>query len=67
MDSLIRKVLDRCGYDCDPTEDNVIQAFLDYVDSGIFRNLSLDEAEEMVKDGDITIEDICRNLLKKVG
>lgn len=64
MEQLIQKVFDRIGYDCEPTEYNLQQAFLDYVDAGCFENLTVDEAKEDIEDGDITLKQICYNLLK---
>lgn len=68
MEELIRKTLNHCGYsDAEPTRNELIACFLDYCDSGVFRNLSYDEAKELIEDGEITLEEICRNLLKRVG
>lgn len=66
MEDLIRKVLDHCGYfDDEANEDNLTQCFLDFVDSGIFGNLDVYEAEEDIKNGDITLKQMCYNLLKR--
>lgn len=64
MKELIQKVLDHCGYDLEPTEQNLTECFLDYVDSGSFGNLSVEEAEEEIEDGEITLKMMCINLLK---
>jgi hypothetical protein len=65
MNSLIRKTLREIGYnDCDPTENELINAFLDFVDSGAFRNLTYDEAKELIAEGEITLEQMCRNLMR---
>lgn len=65
MKDLIQKVLDHCGYEGEPTESNLIECFLDHVDGGVFGNLTVEEAEEEINDGEITIKQICYNLLKR--
>jgi hypothetical protein len=66
MKELIRKTLDHCGYTQeDATEENLEMCFLDYVDSGAFGNVDVDEAEELIRDGEITLKQICYNLLKR--
>lgn len=65
MKDLIRKVLDHVGYNEDEaTEQNLINAFLDFVDSGSFPNLDYDEAKDLIEDGEISIKTMCSNLLK---
>jgi hypothetical protein len=65
MKELISKVMDRCGYDMEPTEDNLKEMFLDYVGSGYFGNLSIEEAEEEIDSGEISLKMMCYNLLKR--
>lgn len=60
---LIRKTLLHCGYEGEPTEENLLECFYDYVDSGAFKNLSLEEVKEEVQEGEITLKSICFNLL----
>ena len=64
MSNLIQKALSKAGYDSQPTESNLTECFLDYVDSGVFSNLTTDEAEDMITDGEITINDMCRALMR---
>jgi hypothetical protein len=64
MKELIQRVLDHCGYEGEPSEDNLKHCFLDYVDSGIFGNLTSEEAEKDIESGDITLKMMCYNLLK---
>jgi hypothetical protein len=65
MKELITKVLDHCGYShLEPTEENLINCFLDYVDTGAFGNLDYNEAKELIEDGEISIKTMCSNLLK---
>lgn len=60
---LLRKTLDHCGYNEEAaTPENVVKCFYDYVDSGVFRNIDLDEARDIVKEN--SIETICKNLLR---
>lgn len=64
MQDMIQKVLEHCGYDdLEPTEENLIACFLDYVDCGRFGNLTYEEAKEEVETGDITIKSIINNML----
>ena len=64
-ENTFKKVLDHIGYyNSEPTEENVIAAFLDYCDSGAFHGLDAEQAEEDINDGTITIGEICYNLLK---
>ena len=65
MKELIQKVFNHIGYDCEPTEDNLQQAFLDFVDAGVYGNLTIEEAEEEIESGDITLKHMCYNLLKR--
>lgn len=54
-----RKALDRAGYhDTEATEKNVRECFSDYVDTGFFADLTLEEVDE------ISTEEICRALLR---
>lgn len=64
MTDLIQCVLDHLDYDGDPTEENLIRCFLDFVDHGKFGNLDYEEALDMINDGELTIKMICYNLLK---
>ena len=64
MTNLIQQALSKAGYDSQPTESNLVECFLDYVDSGIFSNLTSDEAEDMITDGEITVNDMCRALMR---
>jgi hypothetical protein len=65
MKELVKKVLDRTGYShLEPTEENLIEVFLDYTAHGVFGNLSYEEAKQDIEDGDITLKQICYNLLK---
>jgi len=64
MIDVYEKVLLAAGYKCAATEQNVINCFLDYVDSGAFGSLEYDEAKEAIEDGEITIDQICRNFLR---
>jgi hypothetical protein len=65
MKDLIQKALDRSGYSyMEPTEENLVHCFLDYVDHGVFGNLDVEEAEDLIKDGEITLKMMCYNLIK---
>lgn len=62
--NLIQQTLSHCGYDLTPTESNLTECFLDYVASGVFADLTHDEATDMIKEGELTIDEMCRALLK---
>jgi hypothetical protein len=64
MRNLIQRALDKCGYECEPSVDNLRECFIDYVSCGVFGNLTVEEAEEEIEDGVITTEQMCYNLLK---
>lgn len=62
MMPIYRRVLDIAGYEHEePTEDNVRGCFSDYVDSGFWSNLDLEDVEE------ITTAEICRAFCKLKG
>jgi hypothetical protein len=63
MKELIAKTLKHCGYDSEPTETNLRECFYDYVDSGKFGNMDLDEAIYLVETGEVTVKEMCYNLL----
>lgn len=58
MTTLIRQALTAAGYDDPPTEHNLRQCFADYVDAGVFADVSLDECDE------IPTERMCRALIR---
>ncbi|PLR99580.1 hypothetical protein [Bacillus sp. T33-2] len=65
MENLIRAALEHCGYtDEEPTEELLQECFLNRVDEGVFGNLTPEEAKDMIADGEITVEVMCRNLLR---
>jgi hypothetical protein len=65
MRELISRALNHAGYiDTEPTEENITNCFLDYVDAGIWHNLDFDEAREDIADGEITVKDMCHAILK---
>lgn len=57
---MIKKALEKAGYDVEPTEENLRECFHDFVDCGAWANLSYD-------DGDLdeySIEEICQNFMR---
>lgn len=58
MDELIKKALEKSGYDSEPTEENLIDCFRDYVAAGVWRNISIEDVE------DISVEEMCTALIK---
>jgi hypothetical protein len=64
MRKLINETLNYCGYEGERTEAAVIECFLDYVDCGVFGNLDVEEATDLIEEGEITITQMCRNLLR---
>lgn len=59
--ALYARVLEKGGYNVEPTEQAVREMFSDYVDCGYFSNVALDDIEE------IHTADICRAFLKMKG
>jgi dimeric dUTPase (all-alpha-NTP-PPase superfamily) len=55
---MIKKALDKAGYDMEPTEENLRECFMDYVDTGAWLDIEEEDIEE------ISIEDICHNLMR---
>jgi len=64
MQQKIQSALTKAGYDSEPTPENLTSCFLDYVDAGVWSNLQYDEAKEDIRDGEITIPDMCRAIMK---
>jgi hypothetical protein len=60
----IIKALDYAGYDCEPTEYNLIECFRDYVDSGIWSNLDLEEADDMIASNELTVKQMCNAIIR---
>ncbi len=55
---MIKKALEKAGYDMEPTEDNLRKCFRDYVDCGAWSDVEEEDIDEY------SVEDICRNLLR---
>jgi len=55
--------LNKAGYNCLPTERNIINCFFDYINEGVWPNLSIDNVKQRIKDEDITIEDMCQAII----
>lgn len=62
---MIREALTVAGYESDPTPEALRECFLDYVGAGYFRDLDLDDADEMIRSGEISEIDMIYNLIKK--
>lgn len=60
----INKALTLAGYECEPTESNLIECFKDYVDAGIWSNLDLDEVDDMIADNELTVIHMCNALIR---
>lgn len=60
-EEMIQNTLNKVGYlDMKPTEDNLRECFMDYVDSGIWSNIRYDDDDLH----EFSVNDICRNLWK---
>ena len=55
---LIELALQNAGYDCAPTERNLINCFMDYVDTGAWGNLDEEEVN------DLTVIEMCNALIR---
>jgi len=64
MKEKIQRALDHAGYNSEPTPENLTSCFLDYVDAGVWRNMDYDEAKEDIREGEITVPDMCRAITK---
>ncbi|PKR82904.1 hypothetical protein [Heyndrickxia camelliae] len=64
MEELFQRVLDAAGYEGEPNASNIELCFLDYVADGMFANLTLEEAMQEIENGEITIKQMCSNLLR---
>lgn len=59
MNSLYRAALDAAGYcHLDATDQNVRDCFIDYVDAGVFSNLSIEDVD------DLTLQEMAAGLIK---
>lgn len=57
--SMIRRALDSAGYnDEQPTRENLVSCFSDYVDAGVWADLTLDDIEGL------SISDMCKALTR---
>ena len=64
MEELISKVLNRTGYPyLEPTEDNLIYVFLEYVEHKVLKEFQYDQVKQDLEDGDITLKMICHSLM----
>lgn len=60
-EDMIQATLNKVGYfDMKPTEDNLRECFMDYVDYGIWSNIRYDDDDL----DEFSINEICRNLWK---
>lgn len=67
MQELLNRTIKIANYEIDlknATLQDVLNCFYDYVDCGYYRDLTVDEAKEMYENGEITIKDICYNIIK---
>jgi len=67
IQSLLNKTIKIADYEIESENaivNDVLNCFYDYVDCQYFKNLSHDEAKEMVESGEITIRDVCYNIAK---
>lgn len=59
----IREALDESGYTWEAaTEENLRQCFLDYVASGYWADLNLEDAKKQIENGEITTDQMIRAL-----
>lgn len=58
-EEMIQKTLYKSGYmDMEPSEDNLRECFMDYVDSGVWSNIRYDDEDLH----EYSVNEICRNL-----
>lgn len=59
MEHLIKRALDNAGYqDCEINENNLVECFTDYVDSGVWRDIEMEDVE------DLTVDQMCKALIR---
>lgn len=64
MEELIVKALELAGYAVQPTVENLRQCFLDYVDSGVWHNLDLQQAQDEIAHGEIGVKQMAKALIR---
>lgn len=64
MEELIQKALSKAGYTSEPTEENLIECFMDYVDCGAWNNLTSEDTLDDINLGLITVENMCMAILR---
>lgn len=57
----IRKALETAGYNSEPTTDNLIDCYLDYVSA--FGGCT-EEAREEIEEGSLTLNTMCNRLIR---
>lgn len=61
---MIATALKHAGYPkFAPTEKNLIKCYKEYVDARIFRDVKLEEVDNLIAQGKITTNDIISNLM----
>ena len=61
---LIQLALENAGYDCEANANNLIKCFRDYVDDGAWSNLDLNEVDDMLQNGELTVSEMCKALIR---
>lgn len=61
MENLIKDALEVAGYEGAPTEQNLIECYLDYADA---YGGDIEDIREDIACGDITIKQMCRALIR---
>jgi len=59
---MISKALQAAGYDCEPTRENLIECFMDYIAAGYWSNS--DDLMDDYNCGLLTDNQICRALMQ---
>jgi hypothetical protein len=59
---MIAKALRAAGYNCEPTRENLIDCFMDYLSTGYWENS--DDLLDDYNSGLLTDEQICRALMQ---
>jgi dimeric dUTPase (all-alpha-NTP-PPase superfamily) len=55
---MIKRALEKAGYDTEPTEENLRECFRDYVDTGAWVNVEEEDIDEY------SVEDILKNIMR---
>jgi len=60
----IKMALENAGYNGPYNEQTLIECFKDFVDAGTWSDLSLEEVEQDIQSGELTVNQMCNALIR---